>query len=137
MIVAATRRLVPALALAGALAGMLALAGCSSARFADAAQRVDRAAVPHQTVSMTAERYEFDPEELHVKAGTLVTLTLTALDDVHGFELSDWDIDVRLEPDDPVTVEFFAPEPGTYEFHCSHFCGMGHFGMTGRLVVEP
>ena len=44
------------------LAGALGLAGCASARFADAAQRVDRAAVPHQTVSMTAERYELQAE---------------------------------------------------------------------------
>jgi cytochrome c oxidase subunit 2 len=118
-------------------AGALGLAGCSSPRFADAAQRIDRTAVPHQTVAMTAERYVFEPEEVHVKAGTLVTLTITALDGEHGFELSDWDIDVSLEPNEPVTVEFFAPQPGTYEFHCSHFCGMGHFGMNGRLVVEP
>ena len=86
---------------------------------------------------MTAQRYEFDPGELHVEAGTLVTLTITSLDDVHGFGLPDWDIDVRLEPDQPVTVEFFAPEAGTYEFRCTHFCGMGHFGMSGRLVVDP
>ena len=137
MIAAARRSLPAALVLVAALASALAPAGCSSARFADAAQAIDRAAVPHQEVSMTAERYDFDPAELHVKAGTLVTLTITSLDDVHGFELPDWGIDVRLEPEEPVTVEFFAPEAGTYDFRCSHFCGMGHFGMTGRLVVDP
>ena len=116
---------------------LVLLSGCASGRFADSLQGVDRATVPHQVVSMTAERYDFAPEEVHVKAGTLVTLTITSLDDVHGFDLPDWGIDVRLEPDDPVTVEFFAPEPGTYDFRCSHFCGMGHFGMSGRIVVEP
>ena len=131
------RRLAGALALSGALAAAAALPGCMSGRFADTLQGVDKAALPHRSFSMTAERYEFDPEELHVEAGTLVTLTITSIDDVHGFELPDWDIDVRLDPDTPVTVEFFAPEPGTYEFHCSHFCGMGHFGMNGRIVVEP
>jgi len=125
-----------ALALAAALAGLLP-AACSSARFARSSEGLDRAALPHQSVAMTAQRYEFDPSELHVKSGTLVTLTITALDGVHGFDLPDWGIDVRLEPDEPVTVEFFTPEPGTYDFRCSHFCGTGHFGMTGHLVVEP
>lgn len=129
------RRLAAALALSGLLAA--ALPGCASGRFSDSLQGVDRAALPHRSFQMTAERYDFDPEELHVEAGTLVTLTITSIDDVHGFDLPDWDIDVRLDPDTPVTVEFLAPEPGTYEFHCSHFCGMGHFGMNGRIVVEP
>jgi heme/copper-type cytochrome/quinol oxidase subunit 2 len=121
---------------AAVLAGVLPTA-CSSARFAGSLEGLDRASAPHQTVSMTAERYDFDPAELHVKAGTLVTLTITALDDVHGFRLADWDIDVRLEPDVPVTVEFYAATPGSYDFQCSHFCGLGHFGMSGTLVVEP
>ena len=131
------RRPAGAAALAIALGAAAALPGCMSGRFAGTLQGVDKATLPHQTFTMTAEKYDFDPEELHVQTGSLVTLTITALDDVHGFDLPDWDIDVRLDPDKPVTVEFFAPEPGTYEFHCSHFCGMGHFGMNGRIVVEP
>ena len=129
-------RLARTLALSCALTAA-ALPGCASGRFADSLEGLDRASLPRRSFTMTAERYDFDPAELHVPAGTLVTLTITALDDVHGFDLPDWDIDVRLEPDRPVSVEFFVSEPGTYEFHCSHFCGMGHFGMKGTLVVDP
>src|SRR5262245_46234071 len=78
------RRFAGAGALAAALAAAAALPGCA-ARFADTLQGVDKATLPHQTFTMTAEKYDFDPEELHVQAGSLVTLTITALDDVHGF----------------------------------------------------
>jgi heme/copper-type cytochrome/quinol oxidase subunit 2 len=29
-----------------------------------------------------------------------------------------------------------APKAGTYEFHCDLFCGEGHEGMTGTIIVE-
>lgn len=113
------------------------LPACASARFPTSPPQLASGEVPHQWAMMTAQRYEFTPTELHVKAGTFVTLTLTALDGTHGFSLGDWGIDVRLDENQPVTVEFFAPTPGTYVFTCSHLCGIGHFGMSGAVVVDP
>jgi heme/copper-type cytochrome/quinol oxidase subunit 2 len=38
---------------------------------------------------------------------------------------------------DPVSVDFVASTPGSYRFKCSEYCGSGHRGMKGRLVVQP
>jgi cytochrome c oxidase subunit 2 len=36
-----------------------------------------------------------------------------------------------------VTVEFVADKAGTFTFSCSVYCGKGHRGMKGELVVSP
>lgn len=35
-----------------------------------------------------------------------------------------------------IAVEFYAREAGTYPFTYSHFCGEGHLGIKGKVVVE-
>jgi len=113
------------------------LASCgTSQQFAAIPITIDTASVPHQTIEMKAQRYQFLPEEVHVKAGTLVSLNITALDGAHGFDLGAYGIDERLEKDEPTVITFYAGERGSYDFKCSHFCGIGHFGMNGRVIVE-
>ncbi len=113
------------------------VAGCgSSQQFAAVPAGIDTSAVPHQTVDMTARRYKFTPDEIHVKAGTLVTLRITALDGTHGFKLGAFGIDEDLEKNEQKTVTFFAAQAGRYDFKCSHFCGIGHFSMNGTIIVE-
>ena len=119
------------------LLGTVLLAGCHSpAMFPAVPKELDRGSVPHQTIQMTAECYEFKPEVLRVPAGTLVTLEITALDRTHGFALDAFGIDERLEKGEKKVIEFFASERGEYAFDCSHFCGLGHLGMNGKLIVE-
>ncbi len=119
------------------LFGALVLYGCSaSQQFPAIPVGLDTANVPRQTVEMKARRYEFLPEEIRVKAGTLVTLKITATDATHGFDLGAFGIDERLEKDSVVTVQFYAGQKGEYGFRCSHFCGMGHLSMTGKVIVE-
>jgi len=33
-------------------------------------------------------------------------------------------------------VEFTADQAGTFSIKCTVFCGFGHGGMTGRLIVQ-
>jgi plastocyanin len=112
------------------------LVGCgSSQQFVAIPSTIDRTAVPHETIRMTAEDFHFTPEEIHVKQGTLVKLQITA-DGTHGISIGAFGIDERLEDGDTTEIEFYAQEKGEFGFHCSHFCGIGHLGMTGKLVVE-
>jgi heme/copper-type cytochrome/quinol oxidase subunit 2 len=85
---------------------------------------------------MTAERFHFTPEDIHVRAGTLVELNIKSLDGTHGFTLNHFGIDESIKEGETKTVRFFAGERGEFGFHCSHFCGIGHFGMTGKVIVE-
>lgn len=93
------------------------------------------AQVPGNEIKMTAKKYEFDPNVITVKNGERVKLVITALDHDHGFKLEAFKIDERLKKGTPTTIEFTADKVGTFPFECSHFCGVGHGKMKGKLVV--
>lgn len=95
----------------------------------------DAAKVAGREIKMTAKKYEFDPGIINVKKGEHVKLVITALDHDHGFKLEAFKINERLKKGAPTTVEFTADRVGTFPFECSHFCGVGHGKMKGRLVV--
>jgi hypothetical protein len=57
------------------LVPLICLAGCGgSEKYPQLPADVNPDAVPKQTAMMTAERYTFSPQEVHAKAGTLVTV---------------------------------------------------------------
>jgi cytochrome c oxidase subunit 2 len=87
-------------------------------------------------IRMTAKKYEYDPAVITAKEGEHVRLIITALDHDHGFKIDDLHIDQLLKKGEPTTIEFTADTTGTFPFQCSHFCGLGHKGMKGELIVE-
>lgn len=98
------------------------------------------AQAPRQSVAreiqMTAKKFEFTPGVITVEKGEHVKLTITALDRDHGFALTAFGIRQRLPKGVPTTIEFDADKVGTFPFHCSVFCGIGHHHMKGTLVVK-
>jgi cytochrome c oxidase subunit II len=113
------------------------LSACLLVTFAGATRAAaqEPAANVHE-IKMTAKRYEFDPNVITVKKGEKVRLIITAIDHDHGFNLAAFDINQVLKKGDPTTIEFTADKTGTFEFKCSHYCGLGHRRMKGKLVVE-
>ena len=101
-----------------------------------AAQEAPSTSGPVNEIQMTAKKYEFDPSTIRVKKGDHVKLVITASDHEHGFKLDAWKINRKLPKGETVTVEFTADQTGTFPFACSHFCGLGHKGMKGELIVE-
>lgn len=106
-----------------------------------------------QVVEMTAKKYEYSPDEIRVKKGTRIQLKIHATDRTHGFKIrlypegtpekgepglrmADNQNNFELEENQERTIEFVAERPGTYIFRCSVFCGMGHRGMSGKVIVE-
>ncbi|KXK31935.1 MAG: hypothetical protein UZ01_00724 [Candidatus Brocadia sinica] len=114
---------------------VIALSGCAAVKKDKALESMPYDA-PVQKISMTAKRFEFTPEVIQVKQGTHVILEIESLDVTHGFKIEQYGILVIIPEKGRATVEFYAKEPGTYPFQCSHFCGAGHFGMNGKIVVE-
>ncbi len=111
--------------------------GCGpSQQFAAVPKDLDRSKVFTQSVEIKAKHFDFIPSEIRVKAGTLVRLSITSIDGTHGFRLAEFGIDERLDENETKTIEIFLPTQGEYSFRCSHFCGLGHFGMKGKIVVE-
>ena len=89
------------------------------------------------TVKITAKKFEYSPNEIRIKKGIPVILEFTSLDRVHGFFVADLGaIRATIEPGKITQVRIVAPKAGTYEFHCDIFCGDGHEGMTGTIIVE-
>jgi cytochrome c oxidase subunit 2 len=89
-----------------------------------------------KSFTMTAKMFEFVPSTITVNKGDKVKLTITATDVTHGFSIPDFGVSATLEPNQPKTVEFTADKAGTFSFRCSVFCGDGHSGMTGTLIVK-
>lgn len=86
--------------------------------------------------TMTAKKWDFSPSTITVNKGDTVKLHIKSIDVTHGFGLPDFGINENLAPGKTVDVEFVADKTGTFTFACTVFCGSGHGGMKGQLVVK-
>ncbi|HWX56719.1 MAG TPA: cupredoxin domain-containing protein [Verrucomicrobiae bacterium] len=91
---------------------------------------------PVHEIQLTAKKFEFTSDTIHVKKGERVRIVITATDHDHGFKLDEFNIDQKIKKETTVTVEFTADHAGTFPFHCSTFCGFGHGKMKGALIVD-
>jgi cytochrome c oxidase subunit II len=89
-----------------------------------------------QVVKVVAQRFNYTPGEIRVKAGRPVVLEFTSLDFVHGFSMPDLNVRADLPPGVVTRVRLTGQKPGVYEFLCDNFCGDGHEEMHGRMFVE-
>lgn len=101
----------------------------------DAAQNAPPISDVHE-IQLTAKKYEFSPNPIRVKKGEHVKLVVTAVDHDHGMEIDAFHIKQKLKKGVPTTIEFTPDQAGTFPFKCSVFCGFGHGGMKGTIVVE-
>ena len=85
---------------------------------------------------MTAKQFQFDPAVIEVNKGDKVRLIVTSTDVPHGIAIPEYEINQRLDPGKPVTIEFIADKQGTFTAFCSVFCGSGHLGMKGKIIVK-
>jgi cytochrome c oxidase subunit II len=107
-----------------------------------------------KVIEVSAKKYEFNPTEIRVKAGTKVELKVHSVDETHGVKLSVYPEGAKakgtpgllfdqpgengkVEKGTDQVLDFVANEPGTYDFVCAKFCGFGHDRMKGKLIVEP
>jgi cytochrome c oxidase subunit II len=101
------------------------------------ASAADQMGQPEQVIKISAKKFEYSPNVITIKAGVPVILEFTSLDRVHGFTIPDLGgVRATIEPGKVSRVRIVAPKAGTYEFHCDLFCGDGHEGMTGKIIVE-
>jgi cytochrome c oxidase subunit 2 len=74
--------------------------------------------------------------EIHLPLGLPVKVLLRSKDVLHNFYVPQ----IRSKMDMvPGLVSYFWFEPrvaGSYEILCAEFCGLGHYNMRGRMIVE-
>lgn len=89
-----------------------------------------------KTIKVTAKKWSFEPAEIKVKDGDSVKLEINSTDVDHGIALPAFNVNSVLKAGTTTTLEFVADKKGSFPFFCSVFCGSGHGGMRGTLIVE-
>ena len=87
-------------------------------------------------VQVTAKKFEYSPKEIRLKKGVPVVLEFTSLDRLHGFNCPSLNIRSDIFPGKKNVLRFTPDRAGSFPFHCDNFCGSGHEGMTGTIIVH-
>ena len=92
------------------------------------------------TVKMIAVRSSFTPQSFEVNEGDIVTVAITNIeqttDELHGFGLLDYNINLVIDPGETKTVTFTAKK-GVFPYYCTNFCSALHQEMQGYFIVKP
>lgn len=88
-----------------------------------------------------AVRSSFEPTTIQVNKGDKVTIYMTNIeqttDELHGFGLNEYNINVVIDPGETKIIEFVADKAGVFPFYCTNFCSALHQEMQGYLLVKP
>ena len=75
-------------------------------------------------------------DELHLKTNRPVQILLRSVDVLHNFYVPQFRSKMDAIPG-IVTYYWFEPNKvGEYEVLCAEYCGVGHYGMRAKVVVE-
>ncbi len=87
-------------------------------------------------VFSVASMWQFQPAEIYIPAGSEVDFYLTSKDVVHGFNISDKNINMMAVYGaiNKTTVKF--DKPGVYDIVCHEYCGVGHQNMRAQVIVN-
>ena len=91
------------------------------------------------TVKAVLVRSTITPTSVTVNEGDTVTIALTNIeqttDELHGFGLLDYNVNVVVDPGETKTVTIKA-KAGVYPYYCTNFCSALHQEMQGYLIVN-
>ena len=113
----------------------LLLTGGAAALVAVAARGAAGAAP--RRIAVVARKFVFIPGEILVKRGESVVLEFSAPEVAMGFFAPALGLRALIVPGEVAKVPFTAEKAGRFDFLCDVFCGDGHEGMNGHLVVRP
>lgn len=94
----------------------------------------------HVEVRMISVMSYYEPYTIDVNQGDKVTIYITnieqARDEVHGFAINEYNINIAIEPGATKIVKFVAEKRGVFPFYCTVFCSALHEEMQGNLLVK-
>jgi nitrous-oxide reductase len=86
-------------------------------------------------------RSTITPAVIEVNQGDIVKVALTNIeqttDELHGFGLLDYNINIVCDPGETKVVTFVADKAGVFPYYCTNFCSALHQEMQGYLIVKP
>jgi nitrous-oxide reductase len=85
-------------------------------------------------------RSTITPTAIEVNQGDTVKIAMTNIeqttDELHGFGLLDYNINIVCDPGETKTVTFKADKAGVFPYYCTNFCSALHQEMQGYLIVK-
>ncbi len=92
-------------------------------------------------VKTVVVRSTITPTSVEVRQGDTVTFAITNIeqttDELHGFGLLDYNLNLVIDPGETKTATFKADKAGVFPYYCTNFCSALHQEMQGYLVVKP
>ena len=87
-------------------------------------------------VFSVASMWQFQPAEIYITVGSEVDFYLTSKDVVHGFNISQKNVNMMAVYGaiNKTTVKF--DKPGVYDIVCHEYCGVGHQNMRAQVIVN-
>ena len=87
-------------------------------------------------VFSVASMWQFHPSEIYIPVGSEVDFYLTSKDVVHGFNISEKNVNMMAVYGaiTKTTVKF--DKPGVYDIICHEYCGVGHQNMRAQVIVN-
>jgi nitrous-oxide reductase len=89
---------------------------------------------------MIAVRSNFEPNKIEVNLGDNVTIYVTNIeqttDELHGFGLNEYNLNIVVDPGETKTIKFVANKPGVFPYYCTNFCSALHQEMQGYFLVK-
>jgi len=89
-----------------------------------------------KTITISASKFQFEPNDITVKKGEEVTMVIQSQDVTHGLLLKDFGVKTEIKKGQSTEVKFTPQTAGTFEGKCAHFCGKGHGSMKMTIHVE-
>lgn len=99
-------------------------------------QRIESYEGPKNEISLTAEKWSFEPNIINANLGEKIIISATSLDVAHGFALPNFQIRERIEPGQTTTIEFIADQAGKFDFFSHVYSGPESRQMRGKLIVK-
>src|SRR6185503_8503979 len=76
-------------------------------------------------------------DELHLPAGEPVRIVIATEDVIHSFYIPAFRVKQDAVPGRYTALTVLPTRVGTYELHCSEYCGTDHARMGGHVIVMP
>lgn len=87
---------------------------------------------PVKEFTVHAQSSGYDIQEIKVKKGDTVKITLKNEQGMHSLKIKGYSKEVRGGK----SITFVADKAGEFEFSCNISCGKNHENMTGKLIVK-
>jgi len=87
-------------------------------------------------VYAVAQMWQFQPNQINIPAGSEVDFYVSSKDVVHGFNISEKNVNLMAIYGNinKTTVKF--EKPGIYKITCHEYCGIGHQAMQAEVIVN-